>query len=387
MFSKEVQERIRKEFAFLGDTVFLSASFTTMPPKCVQDVLPAYTQKYLATLSNEEWEKWTGEEHAICRREIAALLCCDEDEIALTKNTTEGIGIIASGYPWTPGKNIVLPQAEHAASLHSWIPLTDRGIELRPVVPADPSHGITADEIIAATDENTEAVLTSIIQFWDGAFVDMEKLGKYCRDKGILLVVDAIQAVGRMKVDVRKWNIDFLACGGHKGLLSMDCSGGILYCRHGLEKKITPPYNGMDGTTKRSHIEEPGGCVLHFREGARKLEGGNSNTLGAMMFAEACRFIASIGIDEIEAHILDLEDMLLEKLGSMEQIRVAGDRKSGIVMLDFNAADRERVIGILDRYKINATVRLDNVRVTISLVNRPEQMDTAAAAIEEIRRL
>ena len=385
MFSKEVQDRIRDEFSSLGDVVFLSASFTTMPPRCVQDVLPAYTRKYLATLSNEEWEKWTGEEHAVCRREIAGLLGCDEDEIALTKNTTEGIGIIASGYPWTPGKNIVLPQAEHAASLHSWIPLTEKGIELRPVIPADPAHGITADEIIAATDENTEAVLTSIIQFWDGAFIDMEKLGRYCRDKGILLVVDAIQAVGRMKVDVRKWNIDFLACGGHKGLLSMDCSGGILYCRRGLEKKITPPYNGMDGTTTRSHIEEPGGCVLHYREGARKLEGGSSNTLGAMMFAEACRFIDSIGIAEIEAHILGLEDILLEKLGDLRQIRVAGDKRSGIVMLDFAPEERDRVIGILNRYKINATVRADNVRFCISMVNREEHMDILAKAIEEIR--
>lgn len=385
MFSKEVQERIRDEFGSLGDVVFLSASFTTMPPKCVQEVMPAYMQKYLATIPNEDWEKWTEAEQADCRRQVAELLCCDEDEIALTKNTTEGIGIIASGYPWTPGKNIVLPQAEHAASLHSWIPLSDKGVELRPVTPADPAHGITADELIAAADENTEAILTSVIQFWDGAFIDMEKLGSFCREKGILLVVDAIQAVGRMKVDVRKWNIDFLACGGHKGLLSMDCAGGILYCRRGLEKKITPPYNGLDGTTQRSHIDEPGGCVLHFREGARKLEGGSNNTLGAMMIARACRFIASIGIDEIQSHILGLEDILLQKLGDLRRIRVAGDQKSGIVMLDFDPEDRDRVVGILNKYKINATVRGDNVRFCISMVDREEHMEILAKAIEEIR--
>ena len=185
MFSKEVQDRIRDEFSSLGDVVFLSASFTTMPPRCVQEVMPAYMQKYLSTIPNEDWEKWTEAEQSDCRQQVARLLSCDEEEIALTKTTTEGRGIIASGYPWTPGKNIVLPQAEHAASLHSWIPLAEKGIELRPVIPADPAHGITADEIIAATDENTEAVLTSIIQFWDGAFVDMEKLGRFCREKGI----------------------------------------------------------------------------------------------------------------------------------------------------------------------------------------------------------
>ncbi len=387
MFSENVQKLIRDEFASIGDKVFLSASFTTMPPKRVMDVMPRFAEKWLKTFSNSEWEDWIESEHADCRREVAELLGCDENDIALTKNTTEGVGIVASGYPWTPGNNIVIPQAEHGANLHSWIPLVSRGITLKPVLPRDPHHGLTADEIIDAIDDKTEAVVTSVIQYQDGAFVDMKKLGQACRDRGVLLIVDAIQAVGRMKVDVREWNIDWLACGSHKGLLSTDCAGGILYSSPRMTEKVIPACIGLESTDMRSRIDEPGGCVVHFKKGARRFEGGSSNTLGAMMMAEGCRFIKSIGMENIEEHILDLERYFITQVKGLKNVRIAGDRLGGVVMTDFKPENRDKAIAILDKYNINATIRPANIRFCISMVNRREHMDILARAYEELEPL
>ena len=386
MFTPEIENRIAEEFDCLKDVVFLSASFTTMPPRCVQNVFPAYLDTWLHTLSNEKWEEWIVSEQEKARKEAAKLLHCGSGEIAFVKNTTEGIGIIASGYPWTPGKNIVIPDVEHYANLHSWIPLTDRGVVLKPVSVTAREKGMTAEALMAAVDDDTMAVVTSVIQYSDGAFVDMEKLGRFCSEKGILLIVDAIQAVGRMDVDVKKWGISWLSCGSHKGLFSLE-SGGIVYCCPEILEKIVPPYNGMSGTSKRSRISEEGGMKVHYLPDARRFESGSVNTLGCMCIAEACRLLCSIGMDEVEEHILDLERLCLSYLDSRAGIRTAGDRLGGIIMVDFAAENRDKVLAILEKYRINATVRPDNVRCTISLVNRAEHMRILADAIKEIQLL
>lgn len=387
MLSQSLQERVAQEFDCLRDVVFLSSSFTTMPPKCVQKVYQAFLEKWLSTLPNDEWWSWTKEVARQGRLEVAKLLHCSAEDIAFVKNTTEGIGIIAAGYPWQKGKNIVIPEQEHAACLHSWIPLLSKGVQLKPIAPKNPQKGLTTQDFIDAMDDNTEAVVTSVIQFWDGAFIDIEKLGRICRDRGVLLIVDAIQAVGRMDVDVKKMNIDWLSCGSHKGLLSME-GGGIVYCHPDLLPKIVPPYIGMESTTTRSHIMEPDGMKLSFKPGAERLEGGSTNSCGIMCITEACRLLNSIGMPEIEHHILDLEEICLRELGeNRERVRVMGERLSGIIMMDFPNEKRAEILDILNKHRINATIRPNNIRFCISFFNVQEHMGILANAIKELQRL
>ncbi len=387
MLNTDVQEMVAKEFACLKDVLFLSSSFTTMPPERVQKVYRDFLGKWLSIFPNDDWWMWIKEAVQQGREEVAKLLNCSAEDIAFVKNTTEGIGIIAAGYPWEKGKNIVIPEQEHAACLHSWLPLPGKGIPLKPVKAKDPQKGLTADDIIDKMDDHTQAVVLSVIQFLDGAFIDMEKLGKICKSRNVLLIVDAIQAVGRVDVDVKKWNIDWLACGSHKGLLSME-GGGIVYCHPDLVQKVIPPYIGMEGTTTRSHILEPDGMQIQFKPGAARFEGGSVNTLGALCITEACQMLNAIGMTNIERHILDLEAYCLQKLGSnRNRVRVAGERPSGIIMLDFPEEHREDVVTILSKYRINATIRPDNVRFCISFFNTQPQMEILAKALVELQNV
>jgi len=387
MLSTDIQDTVAQEFDCLRGVVFLSSSFTTMPPRCVQKAYTDFLDKWLSIFPNDEWWGWSKGIGEQGRQEVAKLLHCAAEDIAFVKNTTEGIGIIASGYPWQKGKNIVIPEQEHYACLHSWIPLPAKGVPLKPVMPKNQQKGMTADDIIDMMDDDTQAVVTSVVQFWDGAFIDMEKLGRTCRERNVLLIVDAIQAVGRMDVDVKKWNIDWLSCGSHKGLLSME-GGGIVYCNPDLADKVIPPYIGMESATTRSHIMEPGGMRVDFKPGAARFEGGCVNTSGVMCITEACRMLNAIGMKNIERHILDLQEFCLQKLGDdSKRVRIMGERPSGIIMLDFPEEKRADVLNILNKSRINATVRPNNVRFCISFFNTQADMEILAKAIKEMQQV
>lgn len=386
MFSAEVQKRVAEEFACLDGHIFLSSSFTTMPPRCVQETYPKFMEKWLATFSNNAWMNWIFGAREESRKEVAKLLRCDPLEVAFTKNTTEGIGMIAAGYPWKESGNIVIPEQEHPATLYSWIPLAKKGIELRFVRPADPVKGLCADDIIKCVDDETQAVVTSMVQYRDGAYVDLKKISKVCKEHGALLIVDAIQAVGRLKVDVKELGIDWMSCGSHKGLLAVE-AGGVLYCSSELCEKVVPPYIGMEGASF-SGIREDGSFEIKFDEGAVRFEGGSVNTLGAISIMEGCKLINEIGIEAIEEHVIDLQNIVLRKLeGKEHHMHCYGDKQSGVLMVLLPADGSAKAREILDKYTINATIRNSMVRLTINFFNTAEQMDALADAIVELGKL
>lgn len=386
MLNAEVQKLVAEEFDCLKDNVFLSSSFTTMPPRCVQKTYGEFLDTWLNTFPNNEWMNWIFGTRDEGRREVARFLGCDPLEIAFTKNTTEGIGIIASGYPWKESGNIVIPEQEHPATLYSWIPLAKKGIQLRFVKAGDAEKGLCADDIIKAVDDETQAVVCSMVQYRDGAYVDLKKISKTCKEHGALLIVDAIQAVGRLKVDVKELGIDWMSCGSHKGLLAVE-AGGIIYCSSELCEKVVPPYIGMEGASF-SGVREDGSFDIEFDEGAVRFEGGSVNTLGVTSIMEGCRFLGKIGIEAIEEHIIDLQNLVLKKLeGRKHYLRCYGDKQSGVVMVMLPPDGSDKAREILKKYKINATIRNSMVRLTINFFNTAEQMDVLANAVEELGTL
>src|SRR5262249_53248252 len=114
------------------------------------------------------------------RRLAARLLNADPPDVAFVKNTSEGIGIVAEGFPWRPGDNVVTAEEEYPANLYPWMNLTHRGVEVRRV--ASRGNRLELDDLRAALDGRTRLLSLSFVEFASGFRNDLDALGNLCRE-------------------------------------------------------------------------------------------------------------------------------------------------------------------------------------------------------------
>ena len=140
---------------------------------------------------------------------IGEMINCSGDRIAFLDNTTNGIIWLAQGIDWKAGDRIILNDVEFPANVYPFLQLKEKGVEIDFI---KSTNGIvTAEEIINAIHPRTKLISISFVQFLSGYRIDLEKIGKVCKEKGIIFSVDAIQGLGAVRLDVEKFNIDFLA--------------------------------------------------------------------------------------------------------------------------------------------------------------------------------
>lgn len=162
------------------------------------------------------------------RQAAAQLINADAAELTFAKNTCEGVNFVANGVQWLTGDNIVTTVMEFPANVYPWMMLEQHGVTLKRVPEED--GRVPFDRLAAAIDKRTRLVTISAVQWSNGFRTDLVRLGELCKEKGVLLFVDAIQALGVHPIDVRTMNIDFLAAGGHKWLTAPEGTG-VFYCR------------------------------------------------------------------------------------------------------------------------------------------------------------
>ncbi|MBN1163147.1 MAG: aminotransferase class V-fold PLP-dependent enzyme, partial [Candidatus Krumholzibacteriota bacterium] len=235
-------EYYRAEFPVTENYIYFNhaavSPLSTRVSKAVAGVSEYFLREGILCL-----EKVTGRISEV-RQAAAEFIGAQSEEIAFIRNTTQGVLLAANGIRWNLGDNVVMPAIEFPANVYPWMGLTSRGIELRMV---EPEEGrVSADMLMDVCDDRTRVITVSLVQFSTGYRIDLEKLGRFCREKGIYLFVDAIQALGALEVSVKKWQIDFLSAGGQKWLLAAP-GIGIYYCRRELLEELDIPNPGWTG--------------------------------------------------------------------------------------------------------------------------------------------
>ncbi len=376
-FTAEKKKLIEKEFPSLKDVIYLNTCLVGIPPLRVQEAYRTEIEELVASHGSEDE---FDDRRAAAREDLAWLIGAEPEEIALTNNTTAGMDVISLGYPWDPDREVVVYEREHFANLTDVLLRGHEGrYRLRTVPPKE--HGLKADDIISRISEKTQAVFISSIQYSDGAMADLKKIGYACRQAGALLIVDAIQSLGRIRIDVKECNIAFLASGCHKGLMVRN-GLGFLYCRKDLIEKIRPYHGGHMSFTKAiSPYAHDFQGILPWHTDARRFEGGNLNDPGVYALHASMSLLRELGLTEIQEHILWLQDRFLHYCGEGAYEKyVRGDLPGGLMIFPFNAADREKVRSITEKYRIYGTLRPDNFRVCLNIYNTEEQMKDLAAA-------
>ena len=311
----------------------------------------------------------------------------DADEIAITKNTTEGVCILASGYPLGPGDNVVTCDMENQSNLFPWFNNSIiRGYEVR--VAKTSGGRISARELEALVDGGTKIVSISAVQAGTGYFADLAAISEVCRRHGAILAVDAIQALGRMRIDAPALGIDYLSCGGFKGLLS-GFGVGFLWCKSEILGRLAPPYVGFQSAVPYMSPPAVTPGIEGFRlvDGINRIEAGTYNMHGVALMESSVGLILQLGPEAIEEHILGLEGYLRQKLSTcgLEVLTPESEaRRSGIVIMYYPKEGREAALEILGKHRIRLTHRPGYMRLAIGIYNTESDMDKVARAMEEI---
>jgi len=245
------------------------------------------------------------------RKLTAKLINAESSEIALVKNTSEGIATVARGLTWRPGDRIVTTAIEYPANIYPWMDVAKReGVELIMIGEEADPHGrrhVALDKILeAAAHPRTRLVALSHVQFASGQRLDIARIGQFCRKREVLFCCDAIQSLGILPVDVQAMNIDFLAADGHKWLLGPE-GAGVFFIRRDLLDIIHPPQIGWANVI---NAQDYGTYDFTFRPDAARYESGTPNIPGFLALKASMELLMSVGIDTITSRIKSLTDRL-----------------------------------------------------------------------------
>ena len=313
------------------------------------------------------------------RQAAARLINADADEVTFVKNTCEGLNYVANGIPWVTGDNVVSNTMEFPANVYPWLALEPRGIELRRV--AEEDGRVPFDRLAAAIDRRTRLVTVSAVQWGNGFRIDLTRLGELCQDKGVLLCVDAIQALGALPIDVRAMNIDFLAADGHKWLCGPE-GAGVFYCRRELLGHLRPSEPGHLGM---KHGYDSPERKIDYRDDARRFDSGAYNVAGIRALGASLQLLLEVGAEEIQWRLKQLTDQLVEGLRG-KGWRVASSRTpsewSGIVSFGSDKHDLPALQRHLrDEFKIVLATRQGRLRASPHFYNSPEEIEQLVDAL------
>jgi cysteine desulfurase/selenocysteine lyase len=338
----DVEALRRTEFPWTtrGDRVYLNHAST--------GPLPARALRALAT-----WSEWRGEPWRISddmefdvmdrARELAArLVGATANEIALTTNTSHGINIAARCLPLRAGDVVLSSDREFPANVYPWMALAREGINYERI-PCTSTGLPDEPAILDALGRPRVKVLTlSWVSFATGYTCDLERLGRACRERDIYFVVDAIQGVGARPLDVHACQVDILACGGQKWLLS-PWGTGFAYVRRELMRQLEPREVGWLAVRGSRDFNRLVDYDLAWHDDARRFEVGTLPYQDLAAFCASVAMLLDVGLACISAHVSALVEAMTSRLYSAGATVVTPDdsaRRAGIVTVRINDADR-----------------------------------------------
>lgn len=325
----------RRQMPIAGQWAYFDHAAVAPLPQGSRDAITRWVDQ-AATAGDTVWPSWhQGVEG--CRTLAARMLHADPAEVALVHSTSEGIGLVAEGYPWQPGDNVVTLDNEFPSNQYPWLNLASRGVETRRV-PAEAGGRIDLDRLEAAIDARTRIVSVSWVGYVSGWRVNLDELSELVHRRGSLFFVDAIQGLGVFPLDVSHTSIDFLAADGHKWMLGPE-GAGLFYLRREHLDLLRPIGVGWHSV---AHASDYNRIELNYKPTAARYEGGTQNMVGFLGLAASLELLLQYGQQAIGERIVQLTDLLCQRLeaaGAMLYTVREGDHRSGIVSCEFPGRD------------------------------------------------
>ncbi len=308
------------------------------------------------------------------RRAAACLIGSDPGEIALVKNTSEGISTVALGLDWKPGDRMVGFREEFPANYYPWKRIAEKGVDVTWLSVQDPLDRI--DEAC----RGAKLLSISFVQFLSGYRAPIEAIGEICHRNRCIFMVDAIQGLGAFPLHVRASRVDALAADGHKWLLGPE-GCGILYLSRDLQERVQPVEFGW---TNVRNYDDYASRDMALRGDAGRYECGTLNTIGCFGLKSAIEFLLEVGVEKLSADILGLTDRIASGAAN-KGYEIFGqhtwETASGIVSIRKPGVPAEEVVRGLKARGIVTAPRAGWVRTSPHFYISPEEVGTFLDAL------
>lgn len=310
------------------------------------------------------------------RRDAASLVnAALPREIEPISTTSAALNAVAQAIPWEAGDNVVFCEIEFPSNAYPWMSLERDGVEVRMAPPT--GGGLTLEGLAPLVDERTRVVAASAIQFFTGHRTNLAAIGAFCRERDILFVVDAIQAIGHMAIDVQTMHVDVLATGGQKSLLAAPGTG-FLYVRDAVAGRLYP--RGIGPNACRDY-EEWLDYDLTPRPGAARFAMGTPNVVGLASLQESLGLLLELGVENVDRHVTALAAeaiAMLERLG-YEVISLPGHGPIVTFRPDLSTDEADALVETLGQQRITVSRRSDaagvpHVRLSLHAYNTSEEL-------------
>ncbi len=327
------------------------------------------------------YERWLKHE-ATLRQQLAILIgASSPHDIALQKNTSEGLSVIAYGLPWKAGDHIVITDQEFPSNRIVWESLASKGVS---VVQAPVQTLHPEDAIIACLGPSTRLLSVSSVQYGTGLKLDLARLGEACKQRNVLFCVDAIQSLGACPFDVGQCQADFVVADGHKWMLGPE-GIALLWVRPEIREQLTVNEFGW-------HMIEHAGDYSRkdwtIARTARRFECGSPNMLGAVALSASLSLLLETGLDEIQREIALRIDYLIEALPRIKGIRLLtpepSSQRAGILTFSSEGVGTDVLFSQLKADNIVCAARGGGIRFSPHFYTPFDVLDRAVQAVARI---
>ncbi len=298
-------------------------------------------------------------------------------EIVAVTSTSAALNAVAQALPWRRGDNVLFADMEFPSNAYPWLSLAHDGVEAR-IVPAD-NGGLTLSAVAEGVNERTRVVAASAVQFFTGHRTDLAAIGRFCRERDILFIVDAIQCIGHIPIDVQAMNIDVLATGGQKSLLALPGTG-FMYVRETLANAMQPRLIHSNATVNYLHWLD---YDLTPLPGAARFMSGTPNLPGILGMAASLALLNELGVAKIDAHTTALTRYAAGELARSGCAVITPPDAAGPIVTfrsPWDAPKTEEAVQFLARHNVVVVKHLDRpgaayIRLSFHAYNVRDEID------------
>ena len=403
-------EKIREDFPILQTKmkgkpiVYFDNACMALRPQQVIDAMNKYYYEYpgCAGRSIHKIGNMVTENYEAARKTMADFIGANgEKEIIFTRNTTEGLNLVANALDFKSGDVVITTDREHNSNLLPWQFLAkNEGIK-HEIIFSNPQD-MTFD--IGEFERKVESIgdklkLVSVVHTsnLDGYSLPVKDIIEIAHNVGALVMLDSAQSIPHKKIDVRKLDVDLLAFSGHK---MMGPSGiGVLYGKYDLLEKMNPFMIGGDTVSDTTYDS----CVL--LQPPEKFEAGLQNYAGAIGMAAAAKYLQKIGFENIEAHERKLNEIITNGVKDIKGMKIIGPAdpalRGGIVSFNIDGMFPHDIAIMLDDIAnimirsgahcvhswFNNNALKGSARVSLYLYNTKEEAELFVEKLKEIAKL
>jgi selenocysteine lyase/cysteine desulfurase len=364
-----------REFPVRRNFIHLNHAAVAPLPRRVADAITAHVEN-VRDRGSADWRAWYGMVETT-RAKVGAFIGASAAEIAILPNTSWGVNLVALGFPWKDGDNVVTDDMEFPSNAYPWRALAERGVECR--VAKSREGRITAGDLAALVDARTRVVAVSWVAFHNGFVFPLAEIGRFCRERGILFVVDAIQGLGALPMDVAAAHVDVLCADAHKWLYGAE-GGAVFYVAESARERVPARAHGWwNLKTEGEYLEYRAAPYV----GARRYEPGTLPTANLAGLSAAIDLLNAIGRDAVQARILGLVETLRSGLEARGwRIASPAPLSSGILAAAPPSGDARSWAKRLEAKGVLVAPREGCVRFSPHAGNDAGELDRALAAID-----